>query len=61
MSQEFAVEDIQDPNKPEISWYYQSENAEIKIVVKSEKGIKNLNLLGLHLVYLLKMELKKNL
>jgi len=42
ISQEFAVEDIQDPNKPEISWYYQSENAEIKIVVKSEKGIKNL-------------------
>jgi len=42
IDQDFKVEDIQDPNKPEIDWYYQSENAEIKIVVRSEKGIKNL-------------------
>lgn len=42
INQEFAVGDVQDPTKPNISWYYNSDTAEIEIVAKSEKGIKNL-------------------
>lgn len=42
IKQEFAVENIQDPNKPKISWFYNDETRKIDIVVESEKGIKNL-------------------
>lgn len=35
-------EELQDPNKPQISWYYNVENRKIDIIVESNKGIKNL-------------------
>lgn len=42
MNQEFAVQDVQDPNKPKISWYYNEQTRKIDIIAESEKGIKNL-------------------
>lgn len=42
IDQEFAINDIQDPNKPKISWYYNAETRKIDIVVESQKGIDNL-------------------
>ena len=42
IEQEFVAKDLQDPNKPKISWYYNAETRKIDIVVESEKGIKNL-------------------
>lgn len=37
-----AGEQTQEPNKPQISWYYNQENRKIDIVVESDKGIANL-------------------
>ena len=42
INQEFAINDIQDPNKPKISWFYNAETRKIDIVVESEKGIEKL-------------------
>lgn len=41
MKQVFAVEDVQDPTKPKISWYFDKETRKIDIVAESSKGIKN--------------------
>lgn len=38
----FAVEDMQDPSKPKISWYYNEETRKIDIIAQSSKGIKNI-------------------
>lgn len=43
LKQEFIVEGpIEAPNKPTIDWYYNEATAQIDIIVRSQKGIKNL-------------------
>lgn len=42
VEQKFAVRDLQDENKPEITWYYNEETGKITIIAKSDKGIENL-------------------
>lgn len=40
--QEIETRNAQEPNKPQISWYYNEETSKIDIIVESEKGIDNL-------------------
>ena len=42
LEQVFAVEDVQDKNKPKITWFYNEETRIIDIIAESKKGIKNL-------------------
>ena len=42
VEQKFAVRDIQEENKPEITWFYNEETGKITIIAKSDKGIENL-------------------
>lgn len=42
IEQKFTVQNVQDPNKPQISWFYNEEEKTIDIVAESQKGIKNL-------------------